>query len=47
MPPVLVRLGQGPFSAGSDQDELEYVGDLDEIVETAMCNCNAGDDNPY
>ena len=45
MPPVLVEIRPRP--ADADQDEIEFVGDLDQIVETAMCSCNAGDDNPY
>ena len=28
-------------------DAVEVVENLDEIVETTMCSCNAGDDNPY
>ncbi|GAA3825175.1 hypothetical protein [Streptomyces chiangmaiensis] len=28
-------------------DELAVIGDLDELVETAMCSCDAGDDVPY
>ncbi|MCZ4102503.1 MULTISPECIES: hypothetical protein [Streptomyces] len=29
------------------KDEVEIIGDLDTLVETVMCSCNAGDDNPY
>ena len=28
-------------------DELEIVEDLDVLVESSKCSCNAGDDNPY
>lgn len=28
-------------------DELEFVEDLDVLVESSKCSCNAGDDNPY
>jgi hypothetical protein len=31
----------------SELEEVMFVGDWDEIVETTMCSCNAGDDNPY
>ncbi|MGH8896885.1 MAG: hypothetical protein ACRDZ4_07670 [Egibacteraceae bacterium] len=30
-----------------DSDEIELVTDLDELVESSRCSCNAGDDNPY
>ncbi|MGH8883731.1 MAG: hypothetical protein ACRDYX_00860 [Egibacteraceae bacterium] len=30
-----------------DSDEIEFVTDLDELVESSRCSCNAGDDNPY
>ncbi|MGH3923367.1 MAG: hypothetical protein ACRDTT_10935 [Pseudonocardiaceae bacterium] len=30
-----------------DGDEIELVSDLDELVESSRCSCNAGDDNPY
>lgn len=45
MPPVLVEIGPRPPDA--EEGEIEFVGDLDQIVETTMCSCNAGDDNPY
>lgn len=28
-------------------DEIEFVDDLDAVVESSKCSCNAGDDNPY
>lgn len=28
-------------------DGVEVVADLDSIVETVMCSCQAGDDQPY
>ncbi|MFJ8815172.1 hypothetical protein [Amycolatopsis thermoflava] len=31
----------------TDTDELEFVDDLDLLVESSKCSCNAGDDNPY
>lgn len=46
MAPVPVQIGSRPGTL-PPEEELEFVGDLDEIVETAMCNCTAGDDNPY
>ena len=30
-----------------ESDELEFVEDLDVLVESSKCSCNAGDDNPY
>lgn len=27
--------------------EIEFVDDLDEVLESEKCSCNAGDDNPY
>jgi len=46
---VLVEIGPRPADAEEDEmeDEVEFVGDLDQIVESTMCSCNAGDDNPY
>ncbi|UWM52048.1 hypothetical protein N0X72_25210 [Streptomyces carpaticus] len=29
------------------ENDVEFVGDLDTLVETVMCSCSAGDDNPY
>jgi hypothetical protein len=31
----------------ADQTAPEFVDDLDVLVESAVCSCNAGDDNPY
>ena len=31
----------------TERDELEFVEDLDVLVESSKCSCNAGDDNPY
>ncbi len=28
-------------------DEIVLVDDLDELVESSKCSCNAGDDQPY
>lgn len=30
-----------------DDDVVEFVADLDTLVETVMCSCSAGDDQPY
>ncbi|CAM3575372.1 hypothetical protein NOGI109294_03155 [Nocardiopsis gilva] len=27
--------------------EIEFVDDLDDVLESEKCSCNAGDDNPY
>lgn len=39
-----------PMEIGSRQrerDEIVFVEDLDELVESSKCSCNAGDDQPY
>jgi hypothetical protein len=41
---VLVELKP---SSTTESDELEFVEDLDVLVESSKCSCNAGDDNPY
>ena len=28
-------------------DQVEVVLDLDVLVESSTCSCNAGDDNPF
>jgi hypothetical protein len=30
-----------------DGDQVEFVEDLDVLVESSTCSCNAGDDNPF
>jgi len=30
-----------------DSDQVEFVEDLDALVESSTCSCNAGDDNPF
>jgi hypothetical protein len=30
-----------------ETDEIVFVEDLDELIESSMCSCNAGDDQPY
>lgn len=30
-----------------ERDEIVVVEDLDELVESSKCSCNAGDDQPY
>ena len=30
-----------------DDIDVEVVDDLDTLVETVMCSCSAGDDQPY
>jgi hypothetical protein len=42
-PPVLIQLAP----RGAEEEEIQLVGDLDELVESSKCSCNAGDDNPY
>ncbi|MGW9025661.1 hypothetical protein ACWGQ5_15885 [Streptomyces sp. NPDC055722] len=41
--PVPVTITTRPLA----DNELAVIGDLDELVETAMCSCDAGDDVPY
>jgi hypothetical protein len=41
--PVLVELT--PRKA--EPTRIEFVTDLETIVESEKCSCNAGDDNPY
>lgn len=28
-------------------DKIEFIDDLDVLIESSKCSCNAGDDNPY
>lgn len=44
MPPVPVVIEPRQHA---DDDEIEFVPDLDTYVEHSMCSCSAGDDNPY
>lgn len=30
-----------------ETDEIVFVEDLDDLVESSKCSCNAGDDQPY
>ncbi|WP_328766914.1 hypothetical protein [Streptomyces sp. NBC_00286] len=41
--PVPVAITTRPLA----EDEVQFVDDLDELVETVMCSCSAGDDQPY
>jgi hypothetical protein len=45
MTAVMVDIGfrQPP----AESDELEFIDDLDDVVDSSKCSCNAGDDNPY
>jgi len=43
MPAIPVDLLPRPVEI----DEVELVDDMDEVVESSKCSCNAGDDNPY
>ncbi|MER6616289.1 hypothetical protein [Streptomyces xantholiticus] len=36
-----------PFRPAPAPDEIVVVEDLDQVVEVAMCSCQAGDDQPY
>jgi hypothetical protein len=52
-PPTPIQLTPGRVEADEvvpDEvvpDEIEFVEDLDVLVESSQCACNAGDDNPY
>lgn len=41
--PVPVSISPRPIA----DDEALIISDLDTLVETVMCSCNAGDDQPY
>jgi hypothetical protein len=43
MAPVPVEIAPRPVEA----DEIIFVDDLDALVESSKCSCNAGDDQPY
>ncbi|MFJ7261008.1 hypothetical protein ACIQV2_12650 [Streptomyces globosus] len=42
-PPVSARRAAPPVAASS----VTAVLDLDTVVESAECSCDAGDDNPH
>lgn len=52
-PPVLVNLLPGPPTSARRAappvaaHSVSAVLDLDDIVESAECSCDAGDDNPH
>ena len=41
--PVAVQITPRP----AEVTEIQFVDDLETIVESEKCSCNAGDDNPY
>lgn len=45
MAPVAVEIASRRDAI--ETDEIEFVDDLDDVVESTKCSCNAGDDNPY
>ncbi|MGI5349739.1 hypothetical protein ACQEU8_16310 [Streptomyces sp. CA-250714] len=45
MTAVAVEITAPP--TGEAPADVVAVDDLDEIVETVMCSCSAGDDQPY
>jgi len=50
MPAIPVEILPAPPADTSNADSdtrIEFVPDLDTVVEHSMCSCNAGDDNPY
>ncbi|MBV6696280.1 hypothetical protein [Kitasatospora aureofaciens] len=42
--PYLTRPIQTP---GRPVTEIAVVADLDDVMESIKCSCNAGDDNPH
>lgn len=46
MTAVAVEITPRP-APGGDTGGVEVVDDLDSLVETVMCSCQAGDDQPY
>ena len=47
MSAIPVEITIRPSVTAAETDEIELVDDLDELVESSKCSCNAGDDNPY
>jgi hypothetical protein len=43
MAPVPVEIAPRP----DDTHEIIFVEDLDALVESSKCSCNAGDNQPY
>ncbi|MGH2776719.1 MAG: hypothetical protein ACRDJT_15000 [Actinomycetota bacterium] len=43
MAPVPVEIESRPV----ETDEIVFVEDMDKLVESSKCSCNAGDDQPY
>lgn len=41
--PVALALTERPL----DDEEVQIIGDLDKVLEVAMCTCSASDDQPY
>jgi hypothetical protein len=41
--PVALTLTERPL----EDEEVQVVGDLDDILEVAMCSCSASDSQPY
>lgn len=44
--------GRGPVAVEitprkCEPTTIEFVTDLETVVESEKCSCNAGDDNPY
>lgn len=47
MTAVPVEIQLRPPATEAPIEEIELVDDLDVLVESSKCSCNAGDDNPY
>ena len=49
MAAVAVEIGPRPAEADLDPatEEIQFIGDMDVVVESLKCSCNSGDDNPY
>jgi hypothetical protein len=44
--PVPVSIQLRPLADG-EPEITQIIDDLDDLVETVMCSCSAGDDQPY
>jgi hypothetical protein len=42
-----VLLQIGPRPAAASPEAIELIEEMNAYLESAMCSCSAGDDNPY
>ncbi|MDP9844317.1 hypothetical protein J2853_003528 [Streptosporangium lutulentum] len=43
MTAIFVEVGTRP----ADRPEIEFIADLNTLVDSNKCSCSAGDDQPY